>query len=218
MPPNVEFTKQQAISSEATYDASKLAGKSVIITGGASGIGEATMRAFVKAEAFVTFGDIAEERAQKLVNELGNDKVAFVLCDVLSWTDQLKLFKTALEKSPSKTIDIVVANAGLNRQDDVFVQKESEDGDPIEPSLDILQINLAGVMYTAKLAMFYLPKQPEGEDRDRCLLMTASLAAYVDLTVSPQYSASKWGIRGLMHSLRRCGPSNGIRVNVIAPW
>lgn len=218
MPPNVEFSKQQAIPSEATYNVSQIAGKSVIITGGASGIGEATMRAFVEAGAFVTFGDIAEERAQKLVNELGNDKVAFVHCDVLSWADQLKLFKTALEKSSSKTIDVVIANAGLNRQDEVFVQKESEDGDPIKPSLNILQINLVGVIYTAKLAMFYLPKQPEGEGRDRCLLMTASLAAYVDLTVSPQYSASKWGVRGLMHSLRRCGPSKGIRVNVVAPW
>lgn len=218
MPPNVDFSKQQAIPSEAPYDASKLASKSVIITGGASGIGEAAMRAFVRAGAFVTFGDIAEERAQKLVDELGNDKVAFVLCNVLSWADQLKLFKTALQTSPSKTIDIVIANAGLNRQDDVFVQNENEDGDPVEPSLDILQINLTGVMYTAKLAMFYLSKQPEGEDRDRCLLMTASLAAYVDLTVSPQYSASKWGIRGLMHSLRRSGPSKSIRVNVIAPW
>lgn len=81
-----------------------------------------------------------------------------------------------------------------------------------------MKTNLLGVAYTAKLANFYFPKQPEAADRDRCLVITASLSGYIDHPGSPQYSASKWAIRGLMRSLRRTGPSFGMRVNVIAPW
>lgn len=56
MAPNTKFDKSVAISADATYDSRSLRGKSVIVTGGASGIGEAAMRGFVKAGAFVTFG------------------------------------------------------------------------------------------------------------------------------------------------------------------
>ena len=48
--------------------------------------------------------------------------------------------------------------------------------------------------------------------------MTASLAGYLDQPGSPQYNASKWGVRGLMRSLRRTCPQFGIRVNILAPW
>ena len=64
------------------------------------------------------------------------------------------------------------------------------DGDPIEPDLKILNTNLTGVMYTAKLAVHYLNRNPEGSDR--CLIKTASLAGYLDQPGSPQYCASKW--------------------------
>lgn len=69
--------------------------------------------------------------------------------------------------------------------------------------------------YTAKLAAHYLSRSAS---RDAALVMTASLAAYLDMPGAPQYGASKWGLRGLMHSLRRTMPDQGIRVNIIAPW
>ncbi|KAK4630963.1 5'-hydroxyaverantin dehydrogenase [Fulvia fulva] len=214
---STEFDQSEAIAADATYDPSGLKGKSVIVTGGASGIGEQTMRAFVGAGAFVTFGDIAEELGQKLVQELGDDKVAFVRCNVVTWSDQLELFKTALDKSPSKTIDIVFANAGLNGPDNIFFQDENAD-EPKEPDLHVLKTNLIGTAYTAKLANLYLPRQPSGEDRDRCLIFTASMAGYMDQAGSPQYDASKWGVRGLLRSIRTTGPAQGVRVNLIAPW
>ena len=71
-------------------------------------------------------------------------------------------------------------------------------------------------MYTAKLAVHYLNRNPEGSDR--CLIMTASLAGYLDQPGSPQYCASKWGVRGIMRSLRRTHPTMGMRVNIISPW
>lgn len=70
--------------------------------------------------------------------------------------------------------------------------------------------------YTAKLATHYLSKNTASTDR--VLIMTASLAGYLDMPGAPQYGASKWGVRGLMHSLRRTLPASSIRVNIIAPW
>lgn len=241
MSPSTTFTKNDAVPSDATFDPSNVKGKSVIITGGASGIGEATMRAFVQAGAFVTYGDVAEEKGQRLVAELGEDKVAFVVCnekenpltshtnssnqhcDVLSFSSQLNLFKTALSRSPSHTIDIVLANAGIGTRDEVFTQGATHvtpDGDeePLEPDLSTLQVNITGVAYTVKLALFYLPKQPTASGRDRCLIITGSLASYLDHLGHPQYNASKMAVRGMMKSLRHSMPKDGMRVNLLAPW
>ena len=218
MAPNTEFTRSEAIPGDTTPDLSSLKGKSVVLTGGGSGIGEQYMRHFVAAGAFVTFSDIVEDRAEKLVSELGTENVAFVPGNVLVWQDQVKLFKTALEKSPSNTIDIVIANAGIGLPDDSLIHTEDSNGDPVEPELTTLKVNIIGVFYTVKLAMYYLPKQPEGEDRDRCIIMTASLSGYLDHADAPQYNASKHGVRAIMKSIRRTGPAQNIRINLIAPW
>ena len=228
------FTSKDALPDQGGYDVSKLKGKSVIVTGGGSGtsiccsqglqtannragIGEAVVRAMVAAGAFVTIGEFNPERGEQLVIELGQDKVAFVRCDVRVWQDQVGLFKTALEKSPSKGIDVVFANAGISGADDVFRPTEGPDGEPVEPDLSVTTTNLIGVLYTVKLALHYFPRQPEGEDRDRCLLITSSLAGFIDHPGAPQYQAAKFAVRGLMRSIRRTGPAQGIRINIIAP-
>lgn len=94
--------------------------------------------------------------------------------------------------------------------------EDSQDDEPIEPDLSILQTNLTGVMYTAKLAIHYCSRN--GEGNDRVLIMTSSLAGYLDQPGSPQYCSSKWGVRGMMRSMRRTMPPMGMRVNIIAPW
>lgn len=101
----------------------------------------------------------------------------------------------------------------------MYIQKEHPNGDPIKPDLSVVDTNLTGVLYTAKLALFYFPKQLEdAEHRDRSLIITGSMASFMDHPSYPQYNASKWGVRGLMRSLRRTGPDENIRVNLIAPW
>ncbi len=130
----------------------------------------------------------------------------------------MHLFKQAINKSRTKTLDIVIANAGISGRDDIFHDDVDDNGEPVEPDLRILETNLKGVILSAKLAMHYLPRQTQRPDSDRCLIMTASLAAYLDLPQKPQYGSSKWGVRGLMRSLRRTAPHVGVRVNTIAPW
>lgn len=92
-------------------------GKSVIITGGANGMGEACVRDFVAAGAFVTFADVNEERGQAVEHELNNmgHSCVFVRCDIRIWEEQKKVFETAKTKSPQSSVDIVIANAGISR-------------------------------------------------------------------------------------------------------
>lgn len=91
-------------------------GKSVIVTGGANGIGEACVRLFVEAGSFVTFADLAD-RGKDIQNELNATAkcCAFVRCDIRSWEDQKTVFETARSRSPSQSVDIVLANAGISR-------------------------------------------------------------------------------------------------------
>ncbi|KAK6429201.1 hypothetical protein LTR95_014653, partial [Oleoguttula sp. CCFEE 5521] len=212
--------RTQFVQLEDSYDPKRLKGKSVIITGGASGLGLQFAKDFVAAGAFVAIGDINTERGRQVVIDLGGeDKATFVRCDVLCWQEQLHLFKTAILRSPTKGIDIVLANAGISGQDDVCLDKTNEStGEPLEPDLGIFKINAVGPMYTARLALHYLAQQEAGEWGDKCLIMTASLAGYVGLPGLPQYSAAKFAVRGMMQSLRQTATTKGIRVNILAPW
>lgn len=97
-------------------DLSRVKGKSVVITGGANGMGERFVNAFSAAGAFVTFGDLSP-RGHEIEKQLNADskRAAFVECDIRDWDSQIRLFETAKERSPSHSIDIVIANAGISR-------------------------------------------------------------------------------------------------------
>ncbi|KAH7075785.1 hypothetical protein BKA63DRAFT_595421 [Paraphoma chrysanthemicola] len=201
------------------FDTSVLTGKTAVVTGGASGLGEAYVRALVAAGIHVCFGDRDVHRGEQLASELPRTK--FVKCDVTNWEDQVQLFEQAITLSPSGKVDFVVANAGVARQDDVFTFNGPATG-PIKPSLDIVEVNLHGTLYTTKLAMHYFVKQNGTEvsdkQEDTCLVLIGSGAAYLDCPRGPQYSATKWAMRGIMHSLRRTAFYYGSRVNMISPW
>jgi len=141
----------------------------------------------------------------------------FFKCDVRSWDDQLKLFKAAIANSPSKCVDIVIANAGISGVDVMF-KTEDPDKDPEKPELRILDINLYGVMYTTKLAWHYFQQTPKGDEHDRCLIVQASLAGYLELSGAVQYQVSKFGGRAIMYCSRNHPYLEGYRVNTICPW
>lgn len=118
------------------------------------------------------------------------------------------MFKTAIEKSPHKSCDIVLANAGISRAfgDSLWpldgklilffhpqirlhpftkcIHDATDlDTEPKKPALKIVHVNMIGTMYTFKLAAHYFRKQPDTPDRDRCLLITGSMTQYVDSPV-----------------------------------
>jgi NAD(P)-dependent dehydrogenase (short-subunit alcohol dehydrogenase family) len=129
------------------------------------------------------------------------------------------MFKSAIANSPSKSVDIVVANAGITagRADPMHELGDLEI-DPEKPDLKVLDVNLYGVMYTTKLAFHYFQKHPLDDKHDRCLIVQTSLAAYLDLPGAMQYQVSKYGGRGLMACIRRTTGVDGVRVNTICPW
>ncbi|KAI0145351.1 hypothetical protein GGR57DRAFT_480495 [Xylariaceae sp. FL1272] len=207
------------VNCEVGFDASVLAGKTAVVTGGAGGLGQAYVRALVEAKAYVVFGDNNPQQGKELESSLPGTK--FVQCDVTNWEDQVRLFKEAASSSPSGKVHYVVANAGITHADDVFTF-EGHDAEPKKPSLDIVDVNLYGTLYTCKLAFYYFVKQNGTEasrsQEDTCLILIGSGAAFLDCPRAPQYAATKYGVRGIMRSLRRTTSHYGSRINVISPW
>lgn len=94
--------------------------------------------------------------------------------------------------------------------------------EPEEPRLNIANVNLLGVLYTVKLALFYFRKQhaaaKKEENPDHVLILGGSIAGYIDFKAGVQYTAAKHGLRGMMGVLRRTERQYNTRVNYIAPW
>jgi NAD(P)-dependent dehydrogenase (short-subunit alcohol dehydrogenase family) len=114
----VEITRQSApVDTTAPYDASWVAGKTILITGGASGFGEGFSRHWAKNGANIVVGDIGDARGRAMIEDLrkttGNRNHHYIHCDVTNWQSQVDFFKTAVKLSPSGGIDAVVANAGI---------------------------------------------------------------------------------------------------------
>ncbi|CAK7233722.1 hypothetical protein SBRCBS47491_008708 [Sporothrix bragantina] len=190
----------------AEVDLSKLANKTVVITGGSSGLGLAFVNALTSAGAFVVNGDIQPPQTVSRP-----DRTAFVKCDVTLWEQQVDVFKVAREKAPNGRIDVVIANAGIYGPD---VLDGLDDDTPQKPATKLLDVNLIGVLYTAKLAGWHF-HHDRTKGGDRCLLLISSIMGYIDTQGSSVYSAAKHGVRGIMTCLRRKGL---VRVNCLAPW
>ena len=89
----------------------RLEGKVAIITGGASGIGEATVRLFVENGAFVVIGDVQDDLGTRLVEELGHHVAMYKHCDVTLESDMEELVTQTLKKWGK--LDIMYSNAGI---------------------------------------------------------------------------------------------------------
>lgn len=115
--PLPRYTYTGPVDHTASIARDKIRGKSVIVTGGANGMGEVAVRDFVSAGAFVTFADVNEPRGKAMEAELnaGGEKCAFVKCDIREWDEQKVMFETAKARSPGKSVDVVIANAGISR-------------------------------------------------------------------------------------------------------
>ncbi|OCK72869.1 NAD(P)-binding protein, partial [Lepidopterella palustris CBS 459.81] len=202
---------------------SSLKDKSVLITGGASGLGAGIALAYAEKGAYITIADINEKLGKTYAEELRKKgfHVQFIATDVTSWPSQVAAFKAAIAFSPSHaTVDIVVASAGVFG--DPFLAADdppaSLDSDPPAPNLVALQVNTIGSFYTAKLAQLYLTLPGAGAKEPKCLILVASLAAYFDIPLMSSYTASKYGVRGLFRSVRPLLADRGVRVNLLAPW
>jgi NAD(P)-dependent dehydrogenase (short-subunit alcohol dehydrogenase family) len=241
--PKEETERSRPVDLTAPYDPEDISGKTILITGGASGFGAAFAKKWATHGAHIMIGDIDDAAGEALVAQLrsstGSEHHHFQHCDVTDWQSQVSLFKMAARLSPTGGIDAVVPNAGIG--DDGagpgkgFEYPQSLDGDnPPPPRLKVLDVNLTGVMYTIHLALFWLPRngsakkgengpagengQPSERQRDRHILLIGSIASLIPLVGSPQYTASKHAITGLFRTLRGTAFRKGIRINMLCPY
>ncbi|KIX01251.1 uncharacterized protein Z518_08976 [Rhinocladiella mackenziei CBS 650.93] len=218
-----------AIQPLAPADASRLKDVSVLITGAASGLGKHAATFFAKSGALVTIADLQD--GSHIAAELSQQgyKVQFVRCDVTSWDSQVAAFRAALNFSPTKTLDVVAAFAGVDGfdhiVDHVSRSEVSVEGPPPPiPSVAPIEVNLKGAYYTSTLALHYFRLKPQGGTvptltPSKSLTIVSSLAGYIDDTHSTPYTASKFGSRGLFRALRAHAHNQlNVRVNTIAPW
>lgn len=181
-----------------------LEGKVAVVTGGASGIGAATVRRFVDEGVRVVVADVQEESGRRVAEELG-EGVTFVRCDVSREVDIAAAADTAV--SIFGRLDVFYANAGVMGALGPIAAARTADVDAT------IAINLRGVLLSMKHAARVLQAQGEGG----VILATSSPAATVGGVGAHTYSATKAGIIGLVQSVAAELRAHGIRVNAIVP-
>ncbi|KAF2716225.1 NAD(P)-binding protein [Polychaeton citri CBS 116435] len=175
----------------------------VIITGGSSGIGLATVNLLLDLGATVVVGDMNGP-------PLSHQNLSFQKCDVTSWPDQLSLFKFTIEKHDH--IDHVFANAGIGSRCEHVNADTDSNGDPVAPNLTTYDTNFKGMVYSSHLAIYYLQKQ----DSPGSIVATASASSFQHFPAS-DYTASKHGVLGFMRGVLPNLYQTRIRMNEIAP-
>ena len=176
--------------------------KSILITGGSSGIGAACAKAAVTAGHRVALAARSIGKLQELAEDLGSENAVAIECDVTDPNIQGQMFEQAIEAFGG--LDVVFANAGLGA-----TAVGTENGD-IENFQEMILVNNFAVTVTCKLAIPHL-RRSKGN-----LVLIGSQAGHVALSGSV-YSATKWFIRGYAKNLsNELGP-HGVRVTSIDP-
>ncbi|KAF4447940.1 hypothetical protein F53441_8599 [Fusarium austroafricanum] len=195
---------------------------SVLVTGGASGIGLAITRHFAAQGHMVAVLDVNSKTGPEVVAQVSKEypqaTLTFKWCDVSSWEGQFAVFDQAYREHGNH-IDIVIANAGIS--DPVVGALDCTPTEfPRKPQLRMQEINLNGVIYSVGLAVHYMLLNEVGgrlPGSRGSIVCTSSTAALYPFPVSPLYSASKAGIMALVRSMAVRLKEQNIQINALAP-
>lgn len=183
-----------------------------IVTGGGSGLGEATARALVEAGGRVVLADVNDEGGQKLASELG-DAARFVHCDVTSEDDGRAVVKAAKEAFGG--VHGLVNCAGIGAPAKVLGKEGPHD---LGAFSKVVQVNLVGTFNMTRLATEAMAEGEADDGGERGVVInTASVAAFEGQIGQASYSASKGGVVGMTLPIARELARHGIRVMTIAP-
>ncbi|MFF5211590.1 SDR family oxidoreductase [Streptosporangium sp. NPDC000396] len=189
-----------------------LNGAAAIISGGASGLGEATARDLAAHGATVVIADLNEERGKSLADELGG---VFVKTDV-SDEEQVQAAVDAAVAT-GKPLRVVVNSAGIGWA----TRTVNRDGSPhdLASYRKVIDVNLIGTFNLMRIGAAAIAKtEPVDEDGQRGVVInTASVAALEGQTGQVAYSASKGGIVGMTVPAARDLAAIGVRVNTVCP-
>lgn len=183
----------------------QLEGKVAIVTGGASGIGAATVERFVQEGAKVLSTDVQESLGQSVADEVGAMFMAQDVSDPEAWDRVM-----AKIQSEYGRLDILVNNAGI------VIGKNIEDVD-LESWHHLLDINLTGVMLGCQKAIAAMKRNSGGSSGS--IINIASTSAFAALPGDVSYTASKSAVRMLSKSVAvHCAQSGlNIRCNNLIP-
>lgn len=181
----------------------RFAGKVAVVTGGASGIGEATVRRLTGEGAKVVFADWDAARGTTVSADLAQDGNAiFVEADVSDETAAAAVIEQAL--SAYGGLDVLVNNAGI-RMYQTVVEASAESW------AKLLGVNLMSYVHFCKAAI------PHLEQRGGNIVNVASVRSVTAGSRTVQYDTAKAGVAGLTRSLAMDHSPDGIRVNAVCP-
>lgn len=189
----------------------KIEGQAALVTGGGSGLGEATARELARLGAKVAVLDVNLEHAQKVAADIGG---VAIQCDVTSAEGmQSAIAQAAAAHGPAR---ILMQIAGIGAAKRVI----GKDGNaaPLEDFVRVVNVNLIGTYNAARLFAAACAKLEPMEDGERgAMVFTASVAAFDGQVGQQAYSASKGGVVGMTLPMARDLAQHGIRVCTIAP-
>jgi NAD(P)-dependent dehydrogenase (short-subunit alcohol dehydrogenase family) len=191
----------------------EIKGASAIVTGGAGGLGGATVRRLVEAGAKVVIADVAAEKGEAMVKELG-DSVKFVKTDTTSESSVQEALEQAASMGPVRIS--VAVHGGFGGGGRTL----KADGTPhsLEDFRNVIDPYLVGTFNVLRLASAAIAKSEPLADGERGVIInTASIAGYEGTIGQVAYATAKAGVIGMTIAAARDLAVVGIRVMTIAP-
>lgn len=183
-----------------------------VITGGASGLGNAVAQHFIANGGKVVLFDVNEEKGQSAASELGAD-AQFMRTDVTSEEEVVANTKAAYDAMGG--LNVVINCAGILGAGRVLGRKGPM---PLSTFQSTVMVNLVGSFNVAKAGAVLMQENQAGQDGERGVIVnTASVAAYEGQIGQAAYSASKGGVVSMTLPMARELSRFGIRVATIAP-
>jgi len=184
-----------------------------LITGGASGLGRATLDFFVSKGAKAVILDINDEKAAEAINALGSENVIYFNTDVMK-EDSVKAAIEGTEKAFGK-LNFAVNCAGTGYGARILGKNGPH---PLDIFKFIIDLNLVGTFNVMRLASELIDKnEPDSKGEKGVIINTASIAGYEGQVGQSAYAASKAGVIGMTITAARDLARHGIRVCTIAP-
>ncbi|MGG1230250.1 dihydroanticapsin 7-dehydrogenase [Bacillus halotolerans] len=180
-----------------------LINKTVLITGGASGIGYAAVQAFLNQQANVVVADIDAAQGEVMVRQENSDRLHFVQTDITDEAACQHAVQSAIDTFGG--LDILINNAGIEIVAPIHEMELSDWN-------KVLQVNLTGMFLMSKHALRHMLTAGKGN-----IINTCSVGGVVAWPDIPAYNASKGGVLQLTRSMAVDYAKHQIRVNCVCP-